>query len=225
MTLSTLLLTPTNILLVGAVWAIIWQAFKKEIIEYGGSTSKRLWVYFFSRGIVRKLTQKELDLILKANLGRVNTLLLVLAKEWHTDRITVMRYDKKGGAWLATCLVQVREAEMQSVEELYQNTPVDPAIVAEVLRIHNLPGRNYYVPDARLVDIAAMQAALLASDVRSAYYQSMPNSKGELLALLAISWRTEHPLSEKDLHLLYYSGLACAAVFSSTESMNQTTST
>jgi len=224
MTLLTLL-TPTNILLFGAVWAVIWQAFKKEIIEHSAITSKRLWAYFFARGIVRKLTQKELDLIIKSNMGKVNTLLLVLAKEFMADRVTVTRYDKSGGQWLATCLVQVREAEMQSVEELLQGTTIDPAIMAELHRIHNLPGRNYYVQDARLVDIAAMQDALLNSGVRSAYYQSMPSSKGELWAYLAISWHNDHPLSEKDLHLLYLSGLACAAVFSSTESMNPATST
>jgi len=209
----------------GAVWAVIWGIFKKEIMEWGGTTSKRLWAYCFSRGIVRKLTQKELDLIIKSNLGRVNTLLLVLAKEFTADRVTVTRYDRKDGQLLATCLVQVREAEMQSVEELLQNSPVDPAMRAELERWHHLPGRNYFVPDARLVDIVPMRDALLSSGVRSAYYHSFPNSKGEQWAILAVSWHKDHLLSEKDLHLLYYSGLACAAVFSSTESMNQTTPT
>jgi hypothetical protein len=196
----------------GALTLALWGMYKKELQDWFKSCSKRLWARFFPGDTARRITEKELKQILSSGLARLETLLLVLAKEYGTDRVTLIEYRKKDGLPLATCLVEVRQFEMQSVRHL-QDSPVGDAVWAYALHINSLPGRWHYVPDVRLLDVAAVRDALIESGVRSAYYMMFPTLTGqEPLAALSFSWHTEKHLSAEMLTHLHSSGIACAAV-------------
>lgn len=196
----------------GAAWAVVWLKYKEEIISFFVDSGKRLLAWLFRSEGARRLPDAELRQILASGLSGIESLLLVLAKEYAADRVTVTTYRKNESSYLATLLVEVREAEMQSVRAAWQDSPVASELWDEIERIHNLPGRWTYVPDARLVDIAALRVALTESGVRSAYYQTLADSKGKARATLAISWHHDHPLSHEQTTAIHSSGIACATV-------------
>lgn len=169
----------------------------------------RFWPFAASG---RQLTEAEVKEILGAGLENVETLLYLLLKEYQADRVTITLYEPEetGGA-LATCEVEVRAADMQSVRNL-DKTPLSAGLRGEIWAINSLPGRMLYVPDARASDSAVVRAALPASGVWSAYYQSMPTSQDTERRLLAMSWQTAHLLTPEQLAQLHLSGIACAAV-------------
>ena len=190
-----------------------WTIYKKELQDWFRACSKRLYARLFPSDTARRITDAELKQILKGGVTRLQTLLLVLAKEYETDRVSLVQFSKAAdGSRLSTCLVEVREWEMQSVDDL-DATPVPAALWTESCRINRLPARCDYVPDARLHDIAPVRAALLRLGVRSAYYQMMPTLDGEEpMAALSFSWRRDKPLGPDMLTHLHSSGIACAGV-------------
>jgi hypothetical protein len=186
----------------GAFVLVLWGIYKKEIQDHAKACFKSLYGALFQRHIARRVTETELKAILGNGLVGLETLLLLLLKEYQCDRVTVTEYEEKDGLHLATCVVEVRLAEMQSVQRALQQTPVDPSIWDEVLRIHGLPNRASYVPDARVLDNAVLRATLLDSGVWSAYYQSLPTSTGKPRATLALSWHRERILTATQLEQL-----------------------
>lgn len=179
------------------------------LLRLAGKLLGRFWPFAESG---RQLTQAEVKEILGAGLENVETLLYLLLKEYQADRVSITVYElqETGGA-LATCEVEVRTADMQSVRNL-EKTPIPAALRAEIWAINSLPGRMLYVPDARASESAAVRAALPASGAWSAYYQSMPTSQDTERRLLAMSWQAEHLLTPQQLAQLHLSGIACAAV-------------
>lgn len=212
MTFQSLISLPHLVESASALTLAVWAIYKKEIQDLLKGSFNRLWVHLFHRHIARRVTETELKTILGSGLQGLKTLLLIQLSEYQADRVTVTEYEEKAGSRLATCVVEVRQAEMNSVQDSLQQTKVDPALWDELLRIHHLPTRACFVPDARLLDIAPMRDALLNSGVWSAYYQSLPNSAGQPRALLAISWHREHLLTDEQLRALRLSGIACATV-------------
>lgn len=187
--------------------------FKKELQDAFKSLSKKLYGRLFRGHIARRVTDAELKQVLGSGLVGLETLLLLLLKEYRADRVTVTEYELAAdGSVLATCLVEVRSADMQSVQSQVQALAIDPVLWQEIQRIHNQFGRWRYVADARTEDVAPLRAALLNSGVWSAYYQSLPNDKGECRAMLALSWHNEHLLSAEQLAALHLSGSACGTV-------------
>jgi hypothetical protein len=162
---------------------------------------------------------EELEELRDAGLERIETLLYLLLRDpdYKADRVTIFLYvaQEDGGA-LATCEVEVRVAEMQSMRSLNQ-TPISEALRSEIWGIDHLPGKELYVPDARATQHVALRAALPASGAWSAYFQLMParaDKKGQPQErrLLTMSWEASHSLSPAQLAQLHLSGLACAAV-------------
>jgi hypothetical protein len=206
-------LTPTRLWeAAGALLLALWGMYKQELQDGFKVCCKRLYAHFFQRHIARRVTEAELKSILGSGLVGLETLLLLLLKEYAADRVTVMEYSEKDGSHWATCVVEVRQAEMQSVQGAWQLRELPPGLWEEVCRINSLPGRKRYVQDARIEDVAPLRAALLASGVWSAYYQSMPTPTGQPSAMLSLSWHTEHLLTDAQLTALHLSGSACATV-------------
>jgi hypothetical protein len=170
---------------------------------------------FLLHDVVVRLTDDQLEKIRRADAGRLRSWLLHLSIEYRADRATVVEYSKTDAGWLASCLAESVQFEMCSIADDLQDMPVDEAIVSEIERINALEGRYHYVRDARLLDIVAMRDALLSTDVRTAFYQSLPNEKGKPWAMLALSWKTDHPLTPAEIRVLHLSGMACAFVLQS----------
>ncbi|NML67591.1 hypothetical protein HHL22_20515 [Hymenobacter sp. RP-2-7] len=216
------LLTPEGLLdtAIGAVLVLL-GIYKKEAQE--GFKAFFAWCWTGLLGWLRRLVHrgagqeaalKEVEAMLTANMRGLTTLLLLIQKDYKPDRVSITEYEVcSDGSAHVTCVVEVREAEMQSVTDL-QATPLPKPLWLEISRIPYLPGRALYVPDARTADSAAVQAALLASGAWSAYYQVMPDPKGEYqkFTMLALSWQTQHALTAADLHDLHNSGVTCATV-------------
>jgi hypothetical protein len=186
--------------------------YHKEIQDFLIELGKRWWGFWLHRHDGRRVSDSELQTILDSGLVGLETLLYYLLREYKADRVTVTEFEEKDGSRWATCVVEVRQAEMQSVERQVQQMKVTPELWDEMVRIHNRPDRSLFVLDARAVDVAAMRAALLESGVWSAYYQSLPTSQGKPRAMLALSWHLEHLPTEVELRQLKFSGVACAAV-------------
>jgi len=191
--------------------------YKKEIQDWLKESFKRLRERFASPTEVAKAWDAQIAAIQKMGLDGLDTAVWLLLTEYKAQRVTVTKYEKKDGIYLATCLSQALTTEMPSVLRDLQNFPVDSSVWEEIERIHRLPGRRYYVPDAQLVDIAAVRDALLSSGVWSAYYQSLPTSKGQPWAMLAISWSQPYPVTEDLMDHLHNSGIMCGTVLLFTE--------
>jgi hypothetical protein len=204
------LFTPSHLLeAAGAVLLWCWKEYKPELLAF----FKRCCTRLFRQDIARRVTETELKEILDSGLVGLETLLLLLLKEYAADRVTVMEYSEKDGSHFATCVVEVREAEMYSVQALYQNAKLPPGLWPALEHVHSQPGRWRYVPDARLEDNVPMRAALLSSAVASAYYLSFPSPDGHPKAMLALSWAREHLLTDAQLSALKKSGIACGYVW------------
>jgi hypothetical protein len=195
--------------------------YKKEIQDWLKESFTRLRERFAAPSDVARIWENQTKALQNMGLDGLDTAVWVLLNEYKAQRVTVTKYEKKNGTYLATCVSQALESEMPSVLRDLQNFPVDPAIWEEVERVHHLPGRMLYVPDAQLVDIAPMRAALLNSGVWSAYYQSLPTSKGKPWAILAISWSKAHPMTDELLGHLHSSGIMCGTVLLFTERPKQ----
>jgi len=205
-----------------AITIIVWGIYKKELQDYARSLFSNLHQRFFLRSIAYRITDEEVVQIKRAELGPLKSWLLVLAKEYLPDRVTVTKFVKTDGAYLATCLAEVIDLEMTSIEDQVQKKAMPDDMMEELKRFHHLDGRWFYVSDARLVEVATFRDALISSGVRTAFYQSLPNSKGEFWAILAMSWRKERLFTPEDLRDLHYSALACAYILQSSEAWKQT---
>lgn len=196
--------------------------FKKEILDGLKEAFKHLKQRFASPSTVARAWDDQIAAIQKMGLDGLDTAVWLLLTEYKAQRVTVTKYEKKDGIYSATCVSQALTTEMPSVLRDLQDFPVDSSVWEEIERIHRLPGRRLYVPDAQLVDIAAMRDALLNSGVWSAYYQSLPTSKGQPWAVLAISWNKAHPVSEEMMDHLHNSGVMCGTVLLFTEKPKRT---
>jgi len=199
----------------GALALTLWGMYKKELQDYFKASAKRLWAWL--RAVFNppasRVSDQLVAAVVKQGMGGLTSYLYLLLKEYAADRITVTEYvESEDGSVLATCLVEVRSGDMKSVQDDVQKLPVPPSIWTEVQRWHNQFLRAYYVPDARLLDNAALRVALLDSKVWSAYYHTLPDAEGKCRAVLALSWHDEHPLSDEQLRALHLSGRACETV-------------
>jgi hypothetical protein len=198
-------------------WALTGGSFvllkyRKQIQDWFIELAVRLRERFGSSSNVAKVQQAQMKAIQKMGLDGLDTVVWLLLTEYKAQRVTVTKYVKKDAIYLATCVSQALATEMPSVLRDLQDSPVDSSIWDEIERIHHSPGRKLYVPDAQLVDVAAMRDALLNSGVWSAYYQSLPTSKGKPWAVLAISWDKPHPMTDELLQHLQTSGIVCGTV-------------
>lgn len=186
--------------------------FKKEILDGLKEGFKRLREHFASPSEVARVRAAQVEAIQKMGLDGLDTVVWLLLNEYKAQRVTVTKYAKKDGIYLATCVSQALATGMPSVLRDLQDFPVDSSVWEEIERVHHLPGRKLFVPDAQLVDVAALRAALLNTGVWSAYFQSLPTSAGKPWAMLAISWDKPHPITEELLHHLQTSGIVCGTV-------------
>lgn len=186
--------------------------YKKEIQDWLKGLFGQLHARFSGGSDVQKVLDAQTKEIQKLGLDGLDMAVWLLLTEYQAQRVTVTKYEKKGATYSATCLSQALGSEMPSVIRDLQDFPVEEALMAEVERIHHLPGRKHYVPDAQLVDVAPMRDALISSGVWSAYYQSLPTSKGKVSAMLAISWSRPHPVSPELMEHLHNSGIFCGTV-------------
>jgi hypothetical protein len=186
--------------------------YKKEIQDWLKESFKLLRERFAGPTAVAKVRDAQIQAVQKMGLDGLDTVVWLLLNEYKAQRVTVTKYVKKDGIYLATCVSQALATGMPSVLRDLQDFPVDSSIWEEVERIHHLPGRKLYVPDAQLVDVAAMRDVLLNSGVWSAYYQSLPTSKGKPWAILAISWDKPHQMTEELLQHMQTSGIVCGTV-------------
>ncbi len=184
--------------------------YKKEVQDYSKGLFTRWHGRLFPPEAALRVTDAQLKTILGSGLEGLETLLLLLLKEYQADRATVTEYCD--GITSATCLVEVRVADMKSVRPTMQAMPLPPEVREEILRVHHAPNRARYVPDARMMDVAQLRTVLLNSGVWSAYYQSLPTTEGECRAMLSISWHQAHDLTAVQLDALRLSGAACATV-------------
>lgn len=194
--------------------------YKKEIQDWLKESFKSLRERFASPSEVARVRAEQIKAIQKVGLDGLDSVTWLLLNEYKASRVTVTKYVKRNGIYLATCVSEARATEMPSVIRDLQDFPVESSIWEEIERIHHLPGRKHYVPDAQLVDIAAMRDALLNSGVWSAYYQSLPNSKGQPWAVLAISWDRAHPVPDDLMQHLHASGIVCGTVLLIMEQAN-----
>lgn len=195
--------------------------FKKEILDGLKEGFKRLQGWFASPSEVARVRAAQIKAIQKVGLDGLDSVVWLLLNEYKASRVTVTKYVKKNGTYLATCVSEARATEMPSVIRDLQDFPVESSLWDEIERIHHLPGRKHFVPDAQLVDVAPMRDALLNSGVWSAYYQSLPNTKGQPWAVLAISWGQPHPVPEDLLQHLHASGIVCGTVLLIMEQADQ----
>ena len=144
--------------------------------------------------------------------SELETLCLYIKQEYQVDRITVMEYERVNNRLLATCIVEERTARMPSVRAAFQKAPMLPEIEAEIYRVHSLDCHCLFVPVARLVELPAMRAALVASGVSSAYYQTLPATAGHAGGLLSLSWQEERQLTPQDLAALHLSAFGLVGV-------------
>ena len=207
-------LTAPHLLEAGGWLALaVWTIYKKELQDWLKGCCKRCYARWFQAGIARRVTEAELKDILSSGLVGLETLLLLLLKEYTADRVTVMEYSERAGSHVATCVVEVREADMPSIQHLFQRTPLAPGLWAALEHIHAQPGRWRYVADARTEDNVPLRAVLTSSGVCSAYYQSLPSPEGQPVAMLAVSWARAHELTAAEQHALRNSGIACGTVW------------
>lgn len=210
-------LPPTTRLLELASGAglVLWGIYKTELQAFFKSCCKRLWAWLVSwvRPVASRVSDAQIDLVVKSGMGGLTSYLYLLLKEYAADRITVTEYEEcADGSVLATCLVEVRSGDMKSVQDNVQKLPIPAGLWLEIQRWHSQFLRAHYVPDARLLDNAPLRDALLASAVWSAYYHTLPDHEGKCRAVLALSWHNEHPLSDEQLRALHLSGRACETV-------------
>ncbi|TPG66054.1 hypothetical protein [Hymenobacter nivis] len=206
---------------IGGAVLVVWGIYKKEIQEKLNACGKYLLARLqgFGTSLVRlvtpppveRISDKEWDELLAADLEELETLLSVLLGEYKADRVTVTEYSESAGGHLATCAVEARNSAMPSVLGM-QLMPLTPEAWEMIEEIHRRPGRYRYVPDVHTLEHAPLRAVLLNSGVWSAYYQSLSNGRGPR-AMLSLSWYTLHPLSELQLTVLHISGIACAAIW------------
>ena len=197
----------------GALTLALWGLYKKELQDWFKAWCKRVYARWVLPDVARRVSEAELKQILASGLVGLETLLLLLLKEYQADRVTVMEYSEKDGSHLATCVVEVREAHMPSIQYLYQYTVLPPGLWTALEHIHAQPGRWRYVPDAQLEDNVPLRAVLTSSGVYSAYYQSLPAANGQPMAMLALSWGQPHELTAVQIAALKNSGIACATVW------------
>lgn len=170
------------------------------------------------RQLSRRVSDEELKRILTSEREELETLCLLLQREYQADRVTVMEYHcpKAPLRPTATCTVEVRAPRISSVRAQFQKTPLSPELWSQVEQVHATGCRCLYVPDARLLDSAETRRTLVASGVRSAYYQSLPTLPGTCGGMLSISWAEPGAqLSEEDLAALHFSARTLAAVLRS----------
>lgn len=196
----------------GAAATALLALYKTELQAYFKAKVSHLKVFFQRFAAGRRLSLKEEKEILNAGLDGLDTLVWYLRDEYQCDRVTIVEYEKQDdGSRLATCLSEARVGGMPTVERDLQSERVHPDVWAELERIHSLEGHRHFVPDAHLVEIAAMRDALLKYGVYSGFYQSLPMPDGKCRALLSLSWHEPHaPLSALQLNALRLSGIACA---------------
>ena len=225
------LLTPSG-LADAAIGAglLLLGIYKKEVQD--GFRALFGWCWAGLLAWLRRVVQQDatqqsaiagVDSMLASNKRGLTTLLLLLQKDYQTDRASFTEYElRSDGSAQVTCVVEVREAEMNSIADL-QATPLPAPLWLEISRIPYLPGRALYVPDARTADSVAVQDALLTSGALSAYYQVMPDQEGKYqrFTMLALSWQGQHALSDKDLYALHQSGVACATALLTRSQLQQ----
>jgi hypothetical protein len=205
---------------------IVWGIYKKEVQD--GLRAGLKWGYNWVRGLfikppARRVSDTEMEAILGSGLEGLTTLLYLLEREYAADRVTITEYQEQAdGSALATCVVEVRQAEMKSVLHL-RKSPISRELWRQIKRIAGLPHRVRCVLDARTEESAVLRVALLNSGVWSAYYQAMPDPLEEYqkITILALSWHTPHELSPEQLRALLQSGVACAMVLSFMERLKQ----
>lgn len=205
-TLSTL----GELLLTGASFVLV--KYRKPIQDWLIELAVRLRERFSGSSDVAKVQQAQMQAIQKMGLDGLDTVVWLLLNEYKAQRVTVTKYAKKDGIYLATCVSQALATGMPSVLRDLQDFPVDSSVWEEIERIHHSLGRRLFVPDAQLVDVAALRDALLNTGVWSAYFQSLPTSKGKPWAMLAISWDKAHPMTDELLQHLQTSGIVCGTV-------------
>ncbi len=157
---------------------------------------------------------QRLTASLASNLRGLNTLLLLMEKDYQADRVSLTEYELcSDGSGLVSFLTEHRQAEMGSVDNL-KSTPLPQPLWLEIRRIPYSDGRALHVRDARTYDSVAVQDAILASGALSAYYQVMPDPSGkyENFTMLSLSWSREHPITKAEEYALHQSGIACSTL-------------
>jgi hypothetical protein len=217
-----------------SLWLIVWGIYKKEVQD--GLRAGFKWGYnwvrgYFTRPPAQRVSDDEVATIVASVIGSdmeaLTTLLYLLEREYAADRVTITTYaEQPDGSALATCVVEVRQAEMKSVLHLRQS-PIGKELWRQIKRITTLDHRVRSVLDARTEESAALRVALLNSGVWSAYYQAMPEPEEEeqeehpKITLLALSWHTRHELSPEQLRALLQSGVVCATLLLSMDRLKK----
>ena len=120
---------------------LLWGIYKKELQDWFKACGKRLYARFVLPDVARRVTDAELKAILASGMAGLKTMLLVLLKEYEADRVTVMEYRTGKDGHTATCVAEVRSADMPSIEYLFQNTPLPAGLWTAFEHIHAQAGR------------------------------------------------------------------------------------
>jgi len=187
-----------------------WEMFQKA----GEKFLSRLVEGQYSRRMGRRFGKGELELLLTHEREELDTLAMLLQRQWKADRVTVVEYDDSASPLppLATCTVEFREPRMASIKPAVQALRLESEAWVEAQRVHSSPSHYWHMPDVRDLEAPALRVQLSRWGVRSAYYQSLPTVTGKCGAMLSMSWTDSKALTAEELASLHYLVRHLAAV-------------